>query len=396
MRIKTQPAFLTCVILLLLISPAQAGQQEDLEKLRKRISSLQREMDKADDSRAQTADALRESEQAISHSNRLLHKLTIQQREANNELNKLQQQTRNISADMQEQQVLLSRLLLQQYIHGEQEYFKLLLDNKDPNQTARNLQYYEYIVKSRSEWLNGMRSNLTKLKSATQQVRSKNAELDALKAEQAAQKQALTREKYNHQQVLRRIATQLKQQHKELAHLQRNENQLTRLVEKLSDIVKDQPSTSITTQSHPHQLNSKEISFVSLRGKLNLPVRGRITNKYGGKRPDSPILWKGLFLQASASQPVSVIASGRVIYADWLRGFGNLLIVDHGAGYMSLYGNNEALLKQVGDDILAGETIATVGNSGGNENYGLYFELRYKGNPLDPSTWIKGRNSRTR
>jgi septal ring factor EnvC (AmiA/AmiB activator) len=125
-----------------------------------------------------------------------------------------------------------------------------------------------------------------------------------------------------------------------------------------------------------------------LKGKLVLPVKGNITNKFGAPRPDSHVLWKGLFVRAEASQPVKSVAAGRVVFADWLRGFGNLLIIDHGNGYMSLYGNNETLLKQVGDALHGGDTIASVGNSGGNEESGLYFELRHEGNPLDPVKWI--------
>jgi septal ring factor EnvC (AmiA/AmiB activator) len=108
------------------------------------------------------------------------------------------------------------------------------------------------------------------------------------------------------------------------------------------------------------------------------------------------VLWKGLFVQTAASQQVNAVAAGKVIFADWLRGFGNLLIIDHGLGYMSLYGNNETLYRQVGDDLQGGDTIAAVGNSGGNENYGLYFELRHEGIPLDPAKWIKGNASKAR
>ena len=125
-------------------------------------------------------------------------------------------------------------------------------------------------------------------------------------------------------------------------------------------------------------------------------IKGKVANTFGSKRPDSPVRWKGLFVRANASQPVNAIAPGRVIYADWLRGFGNLLIIDHGMGYMSLYGNNESLYKQVGDDLQKGDIIAAVGNSGGNEHYGLYFELRHEGIPLNPGKWMKGRSSRNR
>ena len=387
---------LLCIGTLLCMHNIHANQQEDLENLRQRIAALQQEMEKTSDSKSETADALRESERAISNSNRLLYQLARQQREANLTLGQFQQQSKQLSREMQEQQLQLARLLHQQYLGGRQEYFILLLNNHDPNQAARELQYYEYIAQSRATWLKNMRGNLAKLNAVTAQARQKNNELAALQAEQTLQKQSLLKEKNAKQQVLRKIALQLKQQRQEIGRLQRDENRLAKLLEKLTRIVAKPKA------SPPQKNNSTSVEpirsapFLSFKGKLPLPVKGRITNKFGSRRPDSPVLWKGLFVQAAASQAVNAVAPGRVIFADWLRGFGNLLIIDHGLGYMSLYGNNETLYKQVGDDLQAGDTIAAVGNSGGNENYGLYFELRHEGIPLDPAKWVKGSSSKAR
>lgn len=387
---------LLCIGTFLCMHNVQANQQQDLENLRQRILALQQEMEKTSGSKSETADALRESERAISNSNRILYQLARQQREASLTLGQFQQQSKQLSREMQEQQLQLAKLLHQQYLGGRQEYFILLLNNHDPNQAARELQYYEYIAQSRATWLKTMRGNLARLNAVTAQARQKNIELAALQAEQALQKQSLLQEKNAKQQVLKKIARQLKQQRQEIGRLQRDENRLAKLLEKLTRIVA-QPKAS-----PPHKNNSttsepiRSAPFLSLKGKLPLPVKGRIGNKFGGKRPDSPVLWKGLFVQSAASQPVYAVAAGRVIFADWLRGFGNLLIIDHGLGYMSLYGNNETLYKQVGEDLQGGDTIAAVGNSGGNENYGLYFELRHEGIPLDPAKWVKGRSSKAR
>jgi septal ring factor EnvC (AmiA/AmiB activator) len=128
--------------------------------------------------------------------------------------------------------------------------------------------------------------------------------------------------------------------------------------------------------------------FEVLKGKLRLPVRGELSNRFGSPRSDGGLTWKGLFITARTGEEVRAIAAGRVIFADWLRGFGNLLIIDHGSAYMSLYGNNETLYKRVGDAIRGGDPVATVGNSGGNADSGLYFELRHEGKPLDPLRWV--------
>lgn len=387
---------LSCLTVLAGVHHAHANQQQDLEKLHQRISALQQEMEKTSDSKSETADALRESERAISNSNRILYKLARQQREASLTLGQFQQQSKRLSGDMQEQQLLLAKLLHQQYLGGKQEYFILLLNNHDPNQAARELQYYEYIAQSRAAWLQTMRGNLAKLNTVTAQAKQKNIELAELQAEQSRQKQSLLREKNAHQQVLNKIALQLKQQRQEIGRLQRDENHLAKLLEKLSRIVAQPKTSPPPKNSGESAIRTLGAPFTTLKGKLALPVKGKITNKFGSKRPDSPVLWKGLFVRAAASQQVYAVAPGRVIFADWLRGFGNLLIIDHGLGYMSLYGNNETLYKQVGDELLAGDIIAAVGNSGGNENYGLYFELRHEGIPLDPGKWVKGNSSKAR
>jgi len=372
---------LLCCTLLLVSDYACASQQDDLDKLRKRIAALQQDLEKTSESRSEAVDALRESERAISNNNRTLSRLSQQHREANQTLVRLQQQSSQLGHDMQGQQAMLSRLLYQQYLGGRQEYLKLLLNNDDPNRVARELQYYEYIARYRSAWIKTLRGNFTKLNAVTLEARQKSDEIATLQAEQVKQKQALEAEKRAHQQVLHKIALQLKQQRREIGRLQRDETRLAQLVEKLSRMLAQPGGTS-----GPNSTTKRPFNL--LKGKLQLPVKGKITNKFGSRRPDSTVLWKGLFIKASPSQPVKSVAAGQVVFADWLRGFGNLLIIDHGQGYMSLYGNNETLYKQVGDELVTGDTVAAVGNSGGNEDSGLYFELRHEGSPLDPSKWV--------
>lgn len=367
---------------------ALASQQDELDNLRKRIADLQQELEKTSESKSEAADALRESERAISDSNRKLAELALQHRVAGQTLEALQQQSRQLERNIQGQQAQLGKLLNQQYLGGKQEYLKLLLNNQDPNQAARDVQYYEYIARSRADWIKSLRANLAQLHTVTTQTRQKSAEIAALQAEQNSQKQILEKEKRTHQQVLNKIALQLKQQRREIGRLQRDENRLSRLVEKLSRMLAQPKSKGLFSNDQLPDDRFDGKPFEQLKGKLALPVKGDVTNKFGNTRPDSTVLWKGLFILASANQPVKAVAAGRVVFADWLRGFGNLLIIDHGKNYMSLYGNNETLYKQVGDVLHGGDTVAAVGNSGGNEDSGLYFELRHEGKPLDPAKWI--------
>ena len=383
--------FLRCGFLLgcvLAASSARAGQQEELENLRSRIATVQRDMDKTSESKAEAADALRESERAISDSNRKLAALATEQRAADLKLGELRAQQQQLADNMSGQQVLLGRLLYQQYLGGQQEYAKLLLGNQDPNQVARNLQYYRYIARNRVGWLNNLRANLHKVTALGEATREQRAALAAVREEQKSQQQSLQQKQRERQQMLVKISQQLRGQRREIHRLQRDENRLAQLFEKITRVLAQPKSRSLFRNDKLPDNRFDGKPFGQLKGKLAFPVKGDITNRFGASRPDSTVLWKGIFVRAASGQNVKAIAAGRVVFADWLRGFGNLLIVDHGNGYMSLYGNNETLYKQVGDELRGGHTIATVGNSGGNEDSGLYFELRLASKPLDPLKWL--------
>ncbi len=367
---------------------ACAGQQEELENLRSRIAAVQRDMDKTSESKAEAADALRESERAISDSNRKLAALAAEQRAADHKLAELQAQQQQLAGNMSGQQVLLGRLLYQQYLGGQQEYAKLLLGNQDPDQVARDLQYYRYIARDRAAWLNTLRANLHQVASLSEATREQRAAVAAVQEEQRSQQQSLQQKQRERQQMLVKISQQLRGQRREIHRLQRDENRLAQLVEKITRMLAQPQSKSLFRNDKLPDSRFDGKPFGQLKGKLAFPVKGDITNRFGAARPDSTVLWKGIFVRAASGQNVKAIAAGRVVFADWLRGFGNLLIVDHGNGYMSLYGNNETLYKQVGDELRGGDTIATVGNSGGNEDSGLYFELRLASKPLDPLKWL--------
>lgn len=389
---------------LLLGQPASAGnpRPEELEQLREHIRTLQQALEKTTETKSEAADSLRESEQAISNSNRALADLSEQKHNSTLELEQLGRRSGQIGKDMEGQQALLGKLMYQQYVGGQHEYLRLLFNGRNPNQIARDLSYYEYIARDRAAWLDKLRANLAQLASVTEQTREKRVQIVALQQEEQAQKARLEKEKGARQKMLADLAQKLKQQRREIARMQENEARLTKLMEQLAKLrAKPRPKERapvVTNHAPPPQQNDKlpdnrhdGSNFAQLRGKLALPVKGAISNQFGAMRPDSTMQWKGLFMRATAGQPVKAVAAGQVVYADWLRGFGNLLIVDHGDGYMSLYGNNETLYKQVGDELRGGDTVAAVGNSGGNETSGLYFELRHEGKPFDPMKWVSGR-----
>ncbi|HET7832064.1 MAG TPA: peptidoglycan DD-metalloendopeptidase family protein [Gallionella sp.] len=371
-----------------MVSPAFAGKQEELDNLRRRITDMQHELEKTNESKSEAVDALRESERAISNSNRRLAELGAQQRATDARLGELRMQEQQLRDRISVQQRSLGKLLHQQYLGGQQEYLKLLLNNQNPNQLARDVTYYQYIARDRAAQVTALRANLADLDAISSATSQQRAQLASLRAEEATQKRSLENDQHVRQQTLTKISQQLRQQRREITRLQRNESRLAQLVERLTRMLARPKSRALFRNDNLPDDRFDGSPFAQLKGKLTLPVRGELANRFGTPRPDSTVLWKGLFLKAANGQPVKAIASGRVVFADWLRGFGNLLIVDHGNGYMSLYGNNETLYKQVGDVLRGGDTIATVGNSGGNEDSGLYFELRHESKPLDPMKWL--------
>jgi septal ring factor EnvC (AmiA/AmiB activator) len=373
---------------LAIIGTAYGGQQEKLENLRKRIAAMQIEMDKTSETKSEISDSLRESERSISNSNRKLSELAAQLHAADSKLGNLQAQQRALDTKVASQQVLLGKLLYQQYLGGKQEYLKLLLNNQDPNQSIRDLEYYQYIARGRAAWLATLRIDLVALDETRKASLAQRTELASLRIEQAAQKQTLEKEKRAHQRMLAKISSRLRQQHREINHLQRDETRLAQLVDRIARMLSQPKSNSLFHNDSLPDNHFDGSPFDQLKGRLALPVKGEVTNRFGTLRPDSPVQWKGLFLKAPGGQIVKAIAAGQVVFADWLRGFGNLIIIDHGQGYMSLYANNETLYKQVGDVLHGGDTIASVGNSGGNEDFGLYFELRYQSKPFDPMKWM--------
>ena len=367
-------------------APVTPAQKEELRQLRSRIDSLQKRLAESEEVKNETVDALRTSEQAISETNRTLRDLAAQQREIQTRLAELETEGRRRSTDITGQQEQLARLLYQHYTGAQPDALKLL-NREDPNQIARDLHYLTHLSRARAELIRGLRSSLNDLSGVTRATQQHSTELAAVHASQQSQRKRLEAEKQARQGVLTKVSRQIEKHRREISTLKRDESRLSRLVEQLSQLLaRKQPGR--LRNEHVPDASDKSSLFAQLRGRLNLPVRGEIHNRFASPREDSGLSWKGLFIAAPAGQDVKAVASGRVVFADWLRGFGNLLIIDHGNGYMSLYGNNESLYKRVGESSLAGETVAAVGSSGGNTDSGLYFEIRHQGKAFDPLSWV--------
>ena len=373
--------------------------KEQLDQLHERIESLKKELDNSQEAHRDAADELKRSEQAISEANRKLFDLNQQHKQNRDTLQTLQQQQSDLENTLQQQQQLLGGQLYQQYLHGQQSYLQALLQQEDPSAIARQLHYFTYVSRARARMIESMQANLGKVNKLNAETANTLKQIAELKNQQERERQELQSQKNERSKVLKKLSAQISSQRNEISKLKRDERGLSQLVERLSRIIpkitmrkRERQTTSPDEKSvaRNETLPSNAFdggNFAALRGKLNLPVRGDVTNRFGDSREDTGISWKGLFIKSAEGSDVKSVASGRVVFADWLRGFGNLLIIDHGDGYMSLYGNNQATLKKVGDTVKGGDTVASVGNSGGNEASGLYFELRYQSKPFDPLSW---------
>jgi septal ring factor EnvC (AmiA/AmiB activator) len=366
--------------------PAQSADQAELDALHSRIEALKNNLAGAEENRTEASDGLRASEQGVSEANRVLHNIGLQQRAVKTDLVRVGEQTRVLEASIAAQQDQLGRLLAMRYASGQQDYLKLLLSGRDPNQTARDLHYYSYISRAQADFIHALRNNLAGLAQLARDAREKSTELEGLEAQQREGRKELLAQQAERRKVLARLSTQIRSQHREIKSLQRDEARLSRLVQELAKAIA--PRTAGKRNEKLPEAGRAAGVFAALKGKLRLPTRGELINRFGTPRSDSGLSWKGLFIRGASGQEVRAVATGQVVFADWMRGFGNLMIIDHGQSYLTIYGNNEALLKQVGDTVTAGDAVATMGNSGGNPDSGLYFEIRHQGKAFDPMGWV--------
>ena len=383
-------ARLSVAALACLALPLPAADNEQLETLRLRIERLRIEIAGGEESRAEARDQLRDSERAISEANRALRELARKRDGARGELASLGTRQGTVLAEIAARQQRLGHLLTALYLGGEHSYLKLLVMGEDPNQVARELHYYGYVSRAQSVFIKSLRADLGRLRAIEALARDKTAELSAIESEQRAERGRLLGQQGERRRVLDRVSAQLRDQRREVKSLERDEARLSRLVDQLTKVIAAPIERGRRNERVPvpSEGGSEQSSFAQLKGKLRLPIRGELVNRFGARRSEGGSQWKGLFIRAASGQDVRVVAAGRVVFAEWMRGFGNLLIVDHGGGYLTIYGNNESVLKAVGEEVRTGDVVATAGATGGSPESGLYFEIRRHGKPFDPLKWV--------
>ena len=356
--------------------------KQKLDTLREQIRTLAEQQRVTGGEHAEATRALREQELAIDATAKSVRALDERLGGQQDELTALEDRRAKLARALESQREALAALLRSAYALGRDEELKLLLQQDDVGAIARVLAYHRYFQGARIERIDALMADLEQLAEVQRAIVAKNADVVATRKQQLAEVARLEAGRGERAAVLATLDTTLKDQQARLAALGKDEKGLVDLLEKLRDVFADIPK----------QLSGDE-PFANQRGRLPWPLKGALRIGFGGRDSAGRQL-SGLLVGADSGTPVHAVAGGRVAYADWLKGYGMLLIIDHGDGYMSLYGANETLLKDVGDWVAAGEAIAQSGASGGQSTPGLYFELRQKGKPVDPKPWLRKESAR--
>ena len=362
---------------------ALAGQSAEnqhltqLEQVRARINAVQQRLHQTQGEHGALTAGLRSAELAIGNVTRRLRDLAGDITRHGQKLLELRGLETEQSRQLDSERQALSRQIRAAYAMGRQERLKVLLNQQDPTRLSRVLTYYDYLHKARARRISAIDTRLLLLRSTQQEIVTEESRLRGLEAAELGEREALERQRATRHELLQTLATQLQGQRSELQELRRNENQLQALLEQLRQALVDIPDA-----------NPGAETFQQRRGRMAWPVRGRLTARFSAPKAAGQ-RWDGVMINAPEGTEVKAVHHGRVAFADWLRGFGLLLILDHGDGWMSLYGHNQSLFREIGDWVEAGEDIAAVGSSGGQSVAGVYFGIRRRGEPVDPGKWCQ-------
>ncbi len=346
--------------------------QSDLKSLQSQISKQASDLKDTNKQREKLVSLLKKDEQAIAAAARKVNETKESLAKTDKKLAELVQRQTKLDKLKSDQQETLSNQLASAYLAGNHDYSKMLLNQQSPATIERLLAYYQYLNNARMASITELQKTIEELSEIQLEQKQQQAQLNKLVLTQQEQAKELNQEQEQRQRTLTQLQKTMSSSGAKLEQLQIEEASLKRVVEQAITAMKSSPS----------------MEGLSSSKKLSWPTKGRVRSGFGSRR-SGQVKWKGVTLSAPEGQKITAIAAGKVIYADWLRGFGMVLVVDHGKGYMSLYGHAQTLLKNAGDTVNQGESIALVGRSGGQAQAGLYFEVRHKGQAVDPARYCK-------
>jgi septal ring factor EnvC (AmiA/AmiB activator) len=381
------PIFSRFLVLLLLVAGAgplpaaddRAAAAAKLEALQAEIERVQERLEAARGEQGKLERELRRVDRDIGRNSRELQEIEQRLARTQERLKALRATRADQLAALDEQKELLARQVRAAYAGGRQAQIKLLLNQQDPAAVGRVLAYYEYLQGARIARIDAVESTLTDLRRTEAEIGKETDALEAARKVQEQRRDALLAGKHERETVLGKLKAEIRSSDRRLGTLREDEERLKELVTKLARVLADIPS------------DGEMKPFNALKGKLPWPAEGSIRARFGEERGKmgAHLTWQGVLIDAPEGRKVRAISHGRVIFADWMRGFGLLAIVDHGEGYMSLYGHNQSLYASVGDWVEPGEVIGASGRSGGQDSAGVYFEIRHKGKPVNPASWCR-------
>jgi septal ring factor EnvC (AmiA/AmiB activator) len=374
---------LLCSLPVLLVPAAGMAQDDglarvkerELERVRERISELKEQLDDRAAERDRITAELQEAEVHISRRRIQLKELERQRDFSERRIGEIEAAVRTREVELAAETHQLAAQVRAAYTNGRQERIKLLLNQHDPASVGRMMTYYRYLSEHRGENIDTVNDHLAALANLHGEAAKERDRLTALAEARQTELKNLDAAQEQRRELLAALASRMLEEGEEIERLAAEEKDLTRLIAELTSILSDYPITS-------------DAPFTELKGGLTWPVAGTLLHDFGQPRAGGRLTWNGVVLAAARGSEVRAVYHGRVVFADWLAGLGLLVIVDHGEGYMTLYGYNETTLKSAGDWVAPGDVIATVGDSGGQARAGLYFEIRQGAKPVNPRAWI--------
>lgn len=363
------------------IAADKATSEKQLKSVLQKIEKLKQAIDVKEDSKSRYIKQLKTIEGDIGRLGRKIRALGKEIASKKSELKSLRATRLEHQRQLSRENEYLAEQVYAAFTLGRQEKVKLLFSQQDPETLQRNLVYYQYFSNARVDLINAVQGNIDKIIETENLIQQARLDLEKNQQTLNEQKKQLDQDLGKRKTIISSLDKQLKKQGGNLSRLEDEARQLQNLIKSIEKLFVDAPESSIS-----------RTSFAKLKGKLAWPLKGKLRRLFGRTKPQSDLRWQGVRIEAASGSHVMAVSHGRVAFADWLRGLGNLIIIDHGNSYLSLYGHNESLFKTAGDWVEAGEVISSVGSSGGEQKAGLYFEIRKKGKPQNPTRWCKSGN----
>lgn len=353
---------------------AKAQEQSDLESIQQQIKNKQAKISKQLETAKKLQDNLKDVELQIAKSAKELNKIDISLAKNQQQLSVLRKQQKGYLTSLDQQKSVLAKQIRSAYMTGNYDFAKMLLNQQDAANFERTITYYQYLNKARKSQIDSFNLLVKDLQKVNAKLIDNQTELEQLKDKQLEQQQALKANQTDRERTLIAMQNAIESEEAKVAQLQINEKNLLEAL------------TRAQQQADKQDVTLNGLS--AFKGRLLMPAEGNLRKMFGRFR-QGQIKWKGVVINGTAGDSVIAIHHAKVLYSDWLRGFGLVTVLDHGDGFMSLYGHNQALLKQAGETVQAGEAIALLGQSGGQSRPNLYFEIRHKGRPINPVNWLK-------